>query len=143
MKKMTDANKLFFNCETCQSQHHNQQPQHNKMSLSKLATEVTQEYATAMEEATESTTKAEPHDPVRWFFQHASPYRKTFCEGCFEEKSNVRWYTESYNAERMPAWENSTVAKAQSACKSCQTMMPETHKDAINNDAWESGTWCY
>jgi hypothetical protein len=59
MKKMTDANKLFFNCETCQSQHHNQQPQHNKMSLSKLATEVTQEYAAAMEEAITSATKAE------------------------------------------------------------------------------------
>ena len=59
MKKMTDANKLFYNCETCQSQHHNQQPQHNKMSLSKLATEVTQEYAAAMEEAITSATKAE------------------------------------------------------------------------------------
>ena len=56
---MTDANKLFFNCETCQSQHHNQQPQHNKMSLSKLATEVTEQYATAMAEAIESATKAE------------------------------------------------------------------------------------
>ena len=93
-----------------------------QMSLSEPATEVTQEYATAMEEAITSATKAEPHDPVRWFFQHASPYRKTFCEGCFEEKSNVRWYTEPYNAENMPAWENSTVAKAHSACEPCQTM---------------------
>jgi hypothetical protein len=58
MKKMTDANKLFL---TARPASHNTtpQPQHNKMSLSKLATEVTQEYATAMGEAITSATKAE------------------------------------------------------------------------------------
>jgi hypothetical protein len=103
------------------------------MSLSKPATEVTEEYTAAMEEAIESATAVTKvaltttmADPVRWFFQHASPYRKTFCQGCFEEKSNVRWYTEPYNAENMPAWKHSTVAKANGDYKSCQSMMPET-----------------
>jgi hypothetical protein len=38
----------------------------------------------------------------------------------------VRWYTEPYNAENMPAWKHSTVAKANGDYKSCQSMMPET-----------------
>ena len=58
MKKMTDANKLFL---TARPASHNTttQPQHNKMSVFEPATEVTQEYATAMGEAITSATKAE------------------------------------------------------------------------------------